>query len=75
MTEAPFPHTIFTYGLTQGVGLSGSIPCDTNGDGSASMRELVSYIGSFVDPCLPEYTQHVQAYPANFDYALFFRED
>ena len=75
MEEAPFPHTIFTYGFTQGIGLSGSMPCDTNRDDSASMRELVSYIGSFVDPYLPKYTQHVQAYPANSDYVLFFRED
>ena len=44
------PHTVFTYGLTQGVSLSSSMPCNTNRDGIASMRELVSYIGSFVDP-------------------------
>ena len=71
--NAPVPHTVFTYGLTQGVGLSGSMPCDTNDDGSASMSEIVSYIDSFVDPWQTEYTQHVQAYPANSDYALFVR--
>ena len=71
--NAPVPYTVFTYGLTQGVGLSGSMPCDTNGDNIASMRELVSYLSSFVDPWLGYNRQHVQAYPANSDYALFSR--
>ena len=70
-----FPHTLFTYGLTQGVGLSGRMPCDTNGDGFASLDELARYIGEFQDPYLPEGIQHVQAYPENSDYLLFGREN
>ena len=73
--DAPVPHSVFTYGLTQGVGLSGVMPCDTNKDDSASMREIVSYLDSFVDPWSPDTTQHVQAYPGNSDYALFFRKE
>lgn len=66
------PHSKFTYGLTQGVGLSGAMPCDKNGDGLAAMNELAEYIDACDDPVNP-YIQHVQIYPANSDYALFFR--
>ena len=66
------PHSKFTYGLTQGVGLSGAMPCDKNGDGLAAMNELAGYIDACDDPVNP-YIQHVQIYPANSDYALFFR--
>ena len=72
--NGPVPHSVFTYGLTQGVGLSGGMPCDTNGDMKASMHEIVSYLNSFVDPYVPT-QQHVQAYPANSDYTLFLREE
>ena len=74
--DGPVPHSVFAYGLAQGVGLSGSMPCDKNVDGNASMCELVSYLKSFVDPFLQtNHPQNVQAYPANSDYALFFRKD
>jgi opacity protein-like surface antigen len=72
-TEPDFPHTLFTYGLTLGVGLSGPMPCDTNGDGQASLAELQRYITDFHDPQYLNVTQHVQAYPANSDDALFYR--
>ena len=48
-TGSDFPHTLFTYGLTLGVGHIGPMPCDTNGDW--------------------------QAYPANSDFALFYRNN
>ena len=69
-----FPHTMFTYGLTQGVGLSGAMPCDTNRDGMASLKELADFIDAFVDPFLEGFPEHVQIYPENSDYPLFFRE-
>ncbi len=72
-TGPEFPHTLFTYGLTLGVGHSGSMPCDTNGDEQASLAELQRYISDFHDPQYLNATQHVQAYPANSDYALFYR--
>ncbi len=42
-----FPHTLFTYGLVSGVGTGGPMPCDTNGDGLASMSELLTFISGF----------------------------
>ncbi len=72
--ENDFPHTLFTYALTEGVGLTGAMPCDTNGDGLASLNELVSYINGFSDPYMSYIYQKAQAYPAGSDYPLFFRE-
>ena len=72
-TKPDFPHTLFTYGLTLAVGTSGPMPCDTNGDGQASLTELQRYITDFHDPEYLNETQHVQAYPAGSDYALFYR--
>ena len=68
------PHTWFTYGLTEGVGRSGAMPCDTNGDGMAAMNKLADYIIGFKDPKIPGVRQHVQIYPENSDYKLFFRQ-
>ena len=71
-----FQHTLFTYGLTQAVGLSGSMPCNTNGDGLASLLELAAYTNAFRDPYLcEEYMQPIHAYPAGSDYAQFMRND
>ena len=52
------------------------MPCDTNGDGLASLRELADYVTDFRHPYFGDSTmQHVQAYPADSDYALFMQDD
>ena len=66
-------HTLFTYGLTRGVGLSGKMPCDTDGDGLASADELLAWLRNYRDPYLPGAVQHAQMYPARSDDPLFRR--
>lgn len=66
-------HTLFTYGLTQGIGLSGKMPCDANGDGLASANELLAWLRDYRDPYLPGDRQHAQMYPARSDDPLFRR--
>lgn len=74
-TGSILPHTKFTYSLYHAVGQSGAMPCDTNGDGLASMKELADFIDDFEDPYNADFIQHTQIYPENSDYALFCREN
>lgn len=77
------PYNYFTYDLTNGVGLSGSMPADTDygdGDGTVTLHELFSYIKDvgdardFYDDDIGEYVhQNVQVYPTNCSYSLFTR--
>lgn len=40
----------------------------------ASLKELADFVDAFVDPYLAGFPEHVQIYPENSDYPLFFRE-
>ena len=66
---------MFTYGLTQGAGLGGPMPCDTNGGGLAGTSAPAAYISALRDPWLSESAQHIRACPAHSDCALYFREE
>jgi len=68
----------FTRWLIRGVGRSGAMPADTNGDGRTSLNEMYQYISSVGDnyPLVVGsvvYYQHVQVYPANSSFPLFAR--
>lgn len=77
------PYNYFTYDLTNGIGLSGSMPADTDygdSDGFATLHELFSYIKDvgdardYYDSDTGEYVhQNVQVYPTNCSYELFTR--
>ena len=76
-----YGYNFFTKWLTDGVGLSGSMPADGNGNGALTLDELYAYISRTGDnTCLGYddwnnvyYYQHVQVYPAGCDFVLFRR--
>ena len=72
----------FTKWLTDGIGTSGSMSADDNGNGTTTLNELYSYIARVGNNYPIKYKsggviktayQHVQVYPANCDYGLFKR--
>lgn len=68
---------IFVTGVLEGIGLSGSMPADSNADGFTTLNELYRYAYDYVlnDPYLQSYQiiQRVQVYPTNSSYKLFKR--
>lgn len=71
-------YNYFTLWLTQGVGVYGDMPADTNRNGRTTLNELYKYISKVGDnyPFSADgkvYYQHVQVYPANSGYTLFCR--
>ena len=79
-TENEPAHNFFTKHLTDGVGLSGAMPADTDADGAVTLQELYAYIQLHGDPELhwddtyKQYGhQNVQVYPTNCGLELFFR--
>lgn len=62
----------FTIWLCAGIGSSGRMDADTNGNGITTLNELFKWI----DRCGHQYgndMQHVQVYPKNCSYGLFKR--
>ena len=57
----------FTTWLLNGIGSSASSPADTNRDGLITLTELYDYIRK----ASKGFSQHVQRYPVNSQYALF----
>ena len=70
-------YNYFTMWLTEGIGTSGDMPADTDGNGKTTLNELYQYISDVGDnyPFRDGgvYYQHVQVYPANSSYVLFRR--
>lgn len=74
-------YNYFTKWLTDGVGLSGKMPADADGDGQVTLHELYSYISKVGDGTPlgydyfngSAYYQHVQVYPSNSGFVLFRR--
>ena len=66
---SPFPRYI-------ALGVNGSMPADTGGDGMVNLQELYTYVYSRVLSEAQSYgsEQHVQVYPENEAYALFRRQ-
>ena len=82
--EQPFSdsYNFFTRWLTDGIGLSGSMPADADGDGQVTLHELYAYISRVGDDTPlgnndgnddGAYYQHVQVYPSNSGFVLFRR--
>ena len=71
----------FTHWLTEGIGIEGDMPADTNGNHYVTLNELFEYIKSVGDDFAIEdsegnpHYQHVQVYPRQCHYALFMREN
>lgn len=79
-TESEPAHNFFTKHLTNGVGLSGAMPADTDANGAVTLQELYAYIQLHGDPELhwddtyKQYGhQNVQVYPTNCGLELFYR--
>ena len=71
-------YNYFTKWLTDGIGTSGSMPADANGNRETTLSELFNYISRVGDDYPFEFTegtyyQHVQVYPKNSNYGLFRR--
>ena len=71
-------YNYFTMWLTQGIGTSGAMPADANSNNQTTLDELYRYISKVGDDYQFRtdsgvYYQHVQVYPADSDYVLFFR--
>lgn len=70
-------YNYFTMWLTEGIGTSGAMPADTDGNRKTTLNELYQYISDVGDNFPFEaggvYYQHVQVYPANCNYVLFRR--
>ena len=71
-------YNYFTMWLTEGIGTSGAMPADTDGNQKTTLNELYQYISDVGDNFPFEdgsgvYYQHVQVYPANSNYVLFRR--
>ena len=71
-------YNYFTLWLTQGIGTSGAMPADANSNNQTTLDELYRYISKVGDDYQFRtdsgvYYQHVQVYPADSDYVLFFR--
>ena len=73
-------YNYFTKWLTDGIGTSGSMPADTNGDGNGTttLNELFNYISKVGDNYGFRsdgryYYQHVQVYPKDSGFGLFRR--
>ena len=68
---------IFVTGVSEGIGLSGSMPADSDADGFTTLNELYRYAYDYVlnEPYLQSYQiiQRVQVYPTNSSYKLFKR--
>ena len=72
------PYNYFTKWLTDGIGTSGSMPADANGNWETTLAELFNYISRVGDDEAfyyqgTNYYQHVQVYPKNSAYGLFRR--
>ena len=72
------PYNYFTKWLTDGIGTSGSMPADSNGNWETTLAELFNYISRVGDDEAfyyqgTNYYQHVQVYPKNSAYGLFRR--
>ena len=68
-------YNYFTRWLTEGVGTSGRMPADGDGDGLLTLKELHAYISDVGDYTNLGFNlhQHVQAYPENSGFVLFRR--
>ncbi len=72
-------HNYFVQWLTKGVGTSGPIPADSDGDGILTLGELHAYVSRVGDNHTIyddgfRYYQHSTAYPENSDFPLFRRK-
>ncbi len=75
-----YKYNYFTKWLTDGIGTSGTMKADKDGDkdGTTSLKELFKYISKVGDSYAfrttsGSYYQHVQAYPKSSTYGLFSR--
>ena len=75
-----YKYNYFTKWLTDGIGTSGTMKADKDGDknGTTSLKELFKYISKVGDnyafrTTSGSYYQHVQAYPKSSTYGLFSR--
>ena len=71
-------YNYFTHWLTSGVGTSGSMPADNDGNGCLTLKELYGYIkleGDYfpIASASRVYYQHAQVYPADSGFVLFAR--
>ena len=69
------PFGVFTMGLCEGCGYSGSYPADTNLDTKVSLQETYLYVKSYVQDLSNTYpylniTQDVQVYPDNSTFTV-----
>ena len=76
-SEGYDPGNYFTDWLVEGIGLEGSMPADTDGDGFVTLDELYRYIAQYNNYLFYDgyyyYTQQVQVYPENCAFKLFCR--
>lgn len=67
-------YSYFTKWATDGVGTSGKLPADANGDGIATLNEMFNYISDVGDDqTFNGDHQHVQVYPRNSSFKMFKR--
>ncbi len=69
-------YNYFVQWLTQGVGTSGAMPADVDGDGAVTVGELHDYISLVGDHYViigdgVHCNQHTMVYPENSDFVLF----
>ena len=73
-------YSYFTKWLTEGIGTKGRMPADTNKNKQTTLKELYTYIKKrgdstkITDSKGTKYKQHVQVYPANSGFELFYRK-
>ena len=73
--EGGDPGNYFTDWLIEGIGKSGKMPADKDGDKIVTLKELYKYIQKYDSYTFQgTYHQHVKAYPASSSYKLFKRK-
>ncbi len=70
-------YSYFTKWLAEGVALKGRMPADANKNKVTTLNELYKYIKKRADNTVvsgSNVKQHVQVYPANSGFELFYRK-
>ena len=73
-------YSYFTKWLTDGIGTKGRMPADSNKDGQTTLKEIYNYVKKrgektkITDSKGAKCMQHVQVYPANSGFELFYRK-
>ena len=72
-------YSYFTKWLTDGIGTSGKMKADSDGNKRTTLAELYKYIKGVADKKVfvyegVRYKQHVQVYPSDSGFELFYRK-